>query len=89
MTITEHIFAEFVDYIHHPAHKKSEYDSLSEAYSNAADRLLSTLTTEQKSAVFELEAQRNLLAAMDEELMFCEGFRIGAELILDLLRPAP
>ena len=36
---------------------------------------------------FEAEAQRNLIAAMDEDCMFCFGFQIGAKLMLELIRP--
>lgn len=87
MTIIEAIYSEFVDYAHRSKKQQEEYQPLAEAYCNALDEYMITLTPEQKAAVIKLESQRNLLAAMDEELMFCYGFRVGAQLILDILRP--
>ena len=89
MTVVEHIFAEYVDYIRHSGQEKAEYDALLKTYAETGDLFIATLSKEQKSAALELEAQRNLIAAMDEELMFCQGFRIGAQLILEILSPQP
>ena len=89
MTVTEHIFTEYVDYIRHSGQEKSKYDALLKTYAETGDLFITTLSADQKSAALELEAQRNLIAAMDEELMFCQGFRIGARLILELLSPLP
>lgn len=85
MTILEHIFSEFVDYAHRPKQEQSEYNELLNVFSHTADQFLSTLSAEQRSTAMQLEAQRNLIAAMDEEFMFCYGFRIGAKLFLELL----
>ena len=87
MTVIEHIFAEYVDCIRHSDGAKSEYDALLKDYANTADSLIETLSPEQKSAALRLESQRNMIAAMDEELMFCHGFRIGAQLMLEILPP--
>ncbi|MBQ3010564.1 MAG: hypothetical protein IJD81_05195 [Oscillospiraceae bacterium] len=46
-----------------------------------------TITPQQRLLLLELESQRNLLASMDEETMFICGFRLGANLMLELLRP--
>lgn len=85
MTILEHIFTEFVDYAHHPNHVKSKYNALSNLYSATLDQFLLTLTPEQKATIFKLEEQRNLIAAMDEEHMFCYGLSVGVKLILEIL----
>ena len=84
MTVVKHIFAEYVDLIRHSDQEKAEYDTLLKTYADGAERFIDSLTREQKSAALRLEAQRNLLSAMDEELMFCEGFRIG-----ELFPPTP
>ncbi|MBQ3258460.1 MAG: hypothetical protein IJA67_13800 [Oscillospiraceae bacterium] len=84
MTVIEHIFAEYADYIRHSGHSKEAYDASLKAYADGLDVFIAALSSEQKAAVLALEAQRNLIAAMDEELMFCEGFRIGTQLILEI-----
>ena len=89
MTVVKHIFTEYVDYIRHSGQEKSEYDTLLKTYTETGDLFITTLSPAQKSAALELEAQRTLIAAMDEELKFCQGLRIGARLILELLSPQP
>ncbi len=85
MNILEHIFTEFVDYIPRPDSGSNEYHTLLTSYSDLMDAFVPKLPPTQKKAFWELESQRNLLAAMDEENMFIYGFRIGAKLMLDIL----
>lgn len=87
MTVIEHIFAEYADDIRHSGQEKTEYDALLKTYADGLDVCIAALSSEQKAAVLALEAQRNLIAAMDEELMFCEGFRVGSRLMLEIQAP--
>ena len=88
MEIISLIFSAAVDSIHHSERTKTAYNELVKAYSNGLDCFIASLSAEQKSAALRLEEQRNLIASMDEELMFCQGFRIGARLMMDINHPA-
>ena len=70
---------------HTCADKGEEYRNYEKTYCDTMEALVGTLTHEQKRLFFQLEADRNLLAAMDEDRMFLNGFRQGASLILKLL----
>ena len=65
--------------------KGEEYRNYEKTYCDTMDKLIESLNPEQKRLFFRLEADRNLLAAMDEDRMFLNGFRHGAGLILRLL----
>lgn len=67
--------------------KSEEYTQLLSLFDTNITLFDQTLTAQQRSLILELESQRNLLAAMDEEIMFTQGFRLGANLMLELLRP--
>ena len=56
MTVTEHIFTEYVDYIRHSGQEKSKYDALLKTYAETGDLFITTLSADQKSAALELEA---------------------------------
>jgi len=86
MNILECICAELADGTAR-APKSEEYTQLIQSFSINADSFNCTLSKLQNHMVMELEAQRNLIAAMDEDIMFCSGFRSGALLMLELLRP--
>jgi len=87
MNILNHIYAEFVDYAHRSVGTSCEYDSLTRLYSKTLEQFMPTLTPEQQSTALKLEEQRNLIAAMDEEHMFCYGLSVGVKLILEILYP--
>lgn len=82
MDIIQHISMKYSDY---QRNNTTEYIAQETEYSNAIEQLKSSITGEQWKLFLELESQRNLLAAMDEEAQFCLGFRIGAKLMLDIL----
>ena len=65
--------------------KGEEYRNYDNTYCDTMEALMETFTHEQKRLFFRLVADRNILAAMDEDRMFCEGFQQGAGLILKLL----
>lgn len=85
MTVLDHIFWKFADHATYPKHKTAEYNSLNKSYSDIINHFMQTLPEDSKKVFLELEAQRNLIAAMDEENMFCFGFTIGVKLILEVL----
>lgn len=85
MRILNHIYAEFVDYAPHPQSESCEYKTLLKSYSDVIDQFTADLSKEQKNLFLELESQRNLMAAMDEENMFTFGFTVGVKLILEVL----
>ncbi len=70
---------------HTSADKGSEYRNYEQTYSTTLETLMESFTHEQKRMFLRLEADRNLLAAMDEDRMFRIGFQQGAGLILKLL----
>lgn len=68
--------------------RKSEaYKQLLHEFDGNVNLFDQTITPQRRPLLLELESQRNLLAFMDEETMFIRGFRLGANLILELLRP--
>jgi len=85
MNVIDHIFSEFVDYSVRPMKEEAEYKAVEKSFYDLSDHFMDTLTREQRDIVFKIEAQRNLLGALDEKQMFCYGFRIGVELILEVL----
>lgn len=85
MNVLDHIYAEFVDYAPRPQSDACAYNTLLTSYSNVIDQLMTDLSPEQKQLFLELESQRNLIAAADEENMFTFGFTIGIKLILEVL----
>ena len=87
MDIIQFISEAFTDSKFRPAVISAEYQALVSTYSANLDTLFRRLSAEQKPLFFEAEAQRNLIAAMDEDCMFCFGFQIGAKLMLELIRP--
>ena len=86
MNLLECICAELVDTAAR-APKSEEYKLLLKDFDSTITLFEETLTNKQRNLILELESQRNLLAAMDEDSMFCSGFRTGALLMLELLRP--
>lgn len=86
MSILESICAELADGAARTP-KSAEYKQLMQEFGTNAEAFDRTLTKLQNHMIRELEAQRNLIAAMDEDVMFCCGFRSGALLMLELLRP--
>ena len=70
---------------HLPTDKGEEYRNYEKTYCDTMEALMETFTHEQKRLFFRLEADRNLMAAMDEDRMFRNGFQQGAGLILKLL----
>lgn len=85
MNIISAIYTAFIDYGHYKKNSSKEYTELVSAYSKTLDCLQASLSKEQEPLFFEAEAQRNLIAADDEENMFYFGFRTGAKLILEIL----
>ena len=85
MNVLDHIYTEFVDYAPHPHLASNEYEHLLSSYSNVTEQLMITLSSEQKKLFLELESQRNLLAAADEENMFVFGFKTGIRLLIESL----
>ena len=89
MNILHYIYTAFVDYGNHKKNSTKEYAELVGAFGKTLDQLQASLSEEQEPLLFEAEAQRNLIAADDEEAMFYFGFRIGAKLMLELLTENP
>lgn len=86
MNILEYICAELADEAARTP-KSEEYRMLMHNFSENIDTLEPMLSNPQREMLLELESQRNLIAAMDEEVKFRSGFRMGANLMLELLRP--
>ena len=84
MTILQSIYNAFVDCNPHKRKLTKEHLELVEEYSKTLDQLQNSLSEEQEPLFFEAEAQRNLIAADEEEAMFHFGFRIGAKLMFEI-----
>lgn len=84
MNILDRICAELADSAAR-APKSEEYKQLLHEFDCNINKFDPTLTIQQRSLILELENQRNLLAAIDEETMFTQGFCMGANLMLALL----
>lgn len=87
MTIYQCIYNEISDRVHNKQYESKEYAELVDVYGVTIHNLEATLTDEQRHLFFEGEAQRNLIAAEDEEQMFQCGFRMGARLMAEILLP--
>ena len=74
VTIYQCIYNEISDRVHHKQYESKEYAELVDVYGVTIHNLEATLTDEQRHLFFEGEAQRNLIAAEDEEQMFQCGF---------------
>lgn len=85
MNVLNHLYAQFIDYAPRLQLISDEYKALLIPYSNTIDQFIPELSTEQKNLFLELESQRNLIAAADEENMFRYGFTIGMRVILEVL----
>lgn len=85
MDILQHISMELSDYAKLPTGMAAEYHTLSAKYGNHLEQLQQAMPHELWKQFLTLEAERNMLAAMDEEARFCHGFRIGAKLMLDIM----
>ena len=70
-----------------PKRNEPEYIQLFNTYSEDLEELFLSLNKDQQPLFYQTEAQRNLIAAMDEDRMFRFGFQSGARLILELLHP--
>lgn len=70
-----------------PKRNEPEYIELMDTYEDDLEELYLSLNPDQQPLFFKTEAQRNLIAAMDEDRMFRFGFQSGAKLILELLPP--
>lgn len=86
MSILECICAELADYAARTP-KSEEYWILMRSFSEHVEAFEPTLSPLQKEMILELESQRNLIAAMEEDVKFRSGFHMGANLMLELLRP--
>lgn len=84
MSIIEHIFSTLADYTYPLKQRSEEYQKAANDYAAALDEYLLTVSAEQRTAVMDLEAQRNHLASMDEEFAFTLGFRTAARLMQEL-----
>ena len=85
MSVLSHIFSQFIDLDIPNKEENREYMQLIKEYSDMEDALIQQLTGEQKQQFLHTEAKRNALAALEDERMFCYGFRIGVQVILETL----
>ena len=85
MDILRGLYNEFSDELHRQKNGCREYMEMMGRYGGIMERMESVLTSEQRKLFMEVEAQRNLIAAEDEEWMFCCGFRMGARLMAEIL----
>ncbi|MBR4077717.1 MAG: hypothetical protein IKK17_03825 [Oscillospiraceae bacterium] len=84
MNIIQCIYNEIADKGYQKKNASKEYAILVKEYGDAAEKLEAVLDEEQKQLYFDVEAQRNLLAAEDEEWMFRRGFLMGTKFMKEV-----
>ena len=88
MSMLHALWMDGIDFTRCPILEDEEFRRLSKIQCKRVDRLMETLTTEQRKMVLEIEREENALRAMIEESTFVQSFKWGARLMLEVLSEA-
>ena len=88
MSMLHALWMDGIDFTRCPIHDDEEFHKLSKIQCKRIDRLMETLTTEQRKMVLEIEREENALRAMIEESTFVQSFKWGARMMLEVLSEA-
>ena len=80
MSMLNDLWMDGTDFTRCPIYDDEEFNKLQRIQSKRIDRLMETLTPDQKKMVLEIEREENALHAM-----IVQSFKWGAKMMLELL----
>ena len=86
MNMLNDLWMDGIDFTRCPIYDDEEFHKLQKMQSKRLDRLMETLSDEQRRMVLEIEREENALHAMIEQSTFVRSFKLGARLILEILQ---
>ena len=85
MSMLNDLWMDGIDFTRCPIYDDEEFHKLQRIQSKRIDRLMETLTHDQKKMVLEIEREENALHAMIEQSTLVQSFKWGARMMLELL----